>query len=67
MATKEQIKKTVNEILDAYPKLKEIIDTKIPWKIDKTNSAIMLDSIGEKYESGWDCFIPAAQSLLTLR
>lgn len=56
MVTKEQIGNTVKEILDIFPKLKEIIDNDFPWKIMKTDSAIMIEGT-DRYLPGWDCFI----------
>lgn len=57
MVTKEKIKATVEDILNTYPKLKEIIDYDIPWKINKTDAAIMIELSGGEYLPGWDCII----------
>jgi hypothetical protein len=63
MITKEQIENTVKEILEIYPKLKEIIDNDYPWKIMKTDSAFMVDGT-DKYLPGWICFITSINETL---
>ncbi|MGO4707777.1 hypothetical protein AB4Y90_01430 [Chryseobacterium sp. 2TAF14] len=63
MITKEQIENTVKEILNIYPKLKEIIDNGYPWKIMKTKSAIMIDGT-DKYLPGWFCSITSVNETL---
>ncbi|CAD7802314.1 hypothetical protein CHRY9390_00910 [Chryseobacterium aquaeductus] len=57
MVTKEQIENTVKEIIEIYPKLKEIIDNDFPWKIMKTDSAIMVDGRNGIFSPGWKCLI----------
>lgn len=64
MVSKEQIENTVKEILESYPKLKEMIDNDYPWKIMKTNSAIMIDGTDGKYLPGWICFITSVNETL---
>ncbi|CAD7802307.1 hypothetical protein CHRY9390_00909 [Chryseobacterium aquaeductus] len=66
MIIKEQIENTVKEILQAYPKLKEIIDNDFPWKIMKTDSAIMIEGT-DKYLPGWNCFITSVNETLNFK
>ncbi|MGO4707776.1 hypothetical protein AB4Y90_01425 [Chryseobacterium sp. 2TAF14] len=66
MVTKEQIENTVMEILEIYPKLKEVIDNDFPWKIMKTDSAIMVEGT-DKYLPGWNCFITSVNETLNFK